>query len=193
MRARIDNTGGKSRNPKGPVTIPRLTTFLAAVSLLLFILVIALWIRSKLVNDSLYAYTNDPSSARFIVPMFDSDDGRLAFILRVYDHPSRPTPDQPWRILTRPRTAYNNVHWFWFHRMIGTPGGQPTRTEIVVRLWPLTLLLSLPPLLGLARRLFRKPPSGVCRKCHYSLQGNTSGICPECGTVVRLPGVQSSS
>ena len=24
--------------------------------------------------------------------------------------------------------------------------------------------------------------TGHCRKCHYNLTGNTSGICPECGT-----------
>jgi len=26
--------------------------------------------------------------------------------------------------------------------------------------------------------------SGHCRTCHYDLTGNTSGVCPECGTVV---------
>lgn len=26
---------------------------------------------------------------------------------------------------------------------------------------------------------------GVCKKCGYSLEGNTSGMCPECGTAIR--------
>lgn len=26
---------------------------------------------------------------------------------------------------------------------------------------------------------------GVCKKCGYSLEGNTSGICPECGTAIK--------
>lgn len=27
-------------------------------------------------------------------------------------------------------------------------------------------------------------PAGACQKCGYSLTGNTSGICPECGTPI---------
>ena len=30
----------------------------------------------------------------------------------------------------------------------------------------------------------RPPPPGHCRKCRYDLTGNTSGVCPECGTAV---------
>jgi len=33
--------------------------------------------------------------------------------------------------------------------------------------------------------LFVDPvPPGFCRKCHYVLEGNQSGVCPECGTAV---------
>lgn len=34
------------------------------------------------------------------------------------------------------------------------------------------------------RRAMRKPPDEQCRKCGYNLTGNTSGVCPECGTPV---------
>ncbi|MCH8853870.1 MAG: hypothetical protein IID41_14650 [Planctomycetes bacterium] len=27
----------------------------------------------------------------------------------------------------------------------------------------------------------RRPPRGHCQKCGYDLQGNVSGVCPECG------------
>jgi hypothetical protein len=68
------------------------------------------------------------------------------------------------------------------------------------RLAPLTLIapLALPmlayvafPLLlaglafcayGFTIALRREPGPGLCAKCQYDLQGNTSGICPECGT-----------
>lgn len=43
----------------------------------------------------------------------------------------------------------------------------------------------LPPLLILAGLIFRGRPRrrpGVCASCGYDLTGNTSGVCPECGT-----------
>jgi hypothetical protein len=30
----------------------------------------------------------------------------------------------------------------------------------------------------------KPPPAGICRHCGYSLTGNVSGVCPECGTRV---------
>lgn len=42
---------------------------------------------------------------------------------------------------------------------------------------------------GLAAYLFwrarRRTPSGHCRTCGYDLTGNLSGVCPECGNVIR--------
>ena len=38
-------------------------------------------------------------------------------------------------------------------------------------------------LLTAARNWFTRPrPAGLCRTCGYSLRGNVSGVCPECGT-----------
>lgn len=33
--------------------------------------------------------------------------------------------------------------------------------------------------------LDRRPGRGMCRSCGYNLTGNTSGVCPECGTPTR--------
>ncbi len=33
----------------------------------------------------------------------------------------------------------------------------------------------------------RKSPPGHCPKCRYNLTGNTSGTCPECGSLVPRP------
>jgi hypothetical protein len=30
----------------------------------------------------------------------------------------------------------------------------------------------------------RSSPAGKCRRCHYDLTGNVSGLCPECGTAI---------
>ncbi|HUN81734.1 MAG TPA: putative zinc-binding metallopeptidase, partial [Phycisphaerae bacterium] len=52
-----------------------------------------------------------------------------------------------------------------------------------VPLWlPLVITLALTAVASILIR--RRPPPGHCAKCHYNLTGNTSGICPECGTLV---------
>jgi hypothetical protein len=37
---------------------------------------------------------------------------------------------------------------------------------------------------GLLFHLDRRPPRDCCQRCGYSLCGNVSGVCPECGTIV---------
>lgn len=46
-----------------------------------------------------------------------------------------------------------------------------------------TLLLLSPPLFRFARRWHRKR-NGRCLDCGYSVIGNVSGVCPECGTAI---------
>jgi hypothetical protein len=62
-------------------------------------------------------------------------------------------------------------------------------------LWSIALaLLSGPALLGLMllpllrrARIEHRRANGLCLACGYSLQGNVSGVCPECGTAHQLP------
>jgi hypothetical protein len=44
----------------------------------------------------------------------------------------------------------------------------------------------VPTLILLCQDLRLAFPSGHCRHCGYCLTGNTSGVCPECGTPVRF-------
>jgi hypothetical protein len=55
-----------------------------------------------------------------------------------------------------------------------------------VPLWEPIALLSIWPIcfLFVAFLRRRRGKAGSCRKCGYSLTGNTSGVCPECGTRV---------
>lgn len=57
------------------------------------------------------------------------------------------------------------------------------RTFVYLPLWIPLLLLTL--FAGLRVR-WRPVPPGHCTHCGYSLIGNTSGVCPECGTAVDL-------
>jgi hypothetical protein len=60
--------------------------------------------------------------------------------------------------------------------------------RFVFRCGPTSLAMALLPALWLAclqRRRLRQDPR-QCRHCGYSLIGNESGVCPECGAPVRL-------
>jgi hypothetical protein len=47
---------------------------------------------------------------------------------------------------------------------------------LLALVWPVVLLTA------------RRPrPAAGCYRCHYDLRGNTSGVCPECGTPVAPP------
>ena len=58
--------------------------------------------------------------------------------------------------------------------------------ELIVLFWSLEVVLLAIPLLWSWRKITRRwlAQPGHCR-CGYNLTGNTSGICPECGTAVR--------
>lgn len=81
--------------------------------------------------------------------------------------------------------------------------GRPMGGEKVLRqcaripLWSLFILFALYPCsrfyCGPFRR-FRRRRRGLCVKCAYNLTGNTSGVCPECGTAIdAMTGEESQS
>lgn len=88
-------------------------------------------------------------------------------------------PDIPWD------TAINNqsfhlgsIAWGW--------GANPAISGwmLILPYWLFVVLLLILPLLWLRRSLRPAPVPHACENCGYNLTGNTSGVCPECGTVV---------
>ena len=72
----------------------------------------------------------------------------------------------------------------WFFREFGLPAW-----ELAV-LWGAYII----PLLATYRCLAqRRNREGSCTRCGYSLIGNTSGTCPECGTAIPTPPSKESS
>jgi hypothetical protein len=62
------------------------------------------------------------------------------------------------------------------------PSGKLNVVMLVLPVWLLLVVVALP-----TTFLFwydRRIPPGHCQKCGYSLTGNTSGVCPECGEKV---------
>jgi len=70
------------------------------------------------------------------------------------------------------------------------PSGQDARNWngvplVILPLWIPFLIVAIPT--GVLWRRDRRIPQGHCQECGYSLTGNTSGVCPECGTAVNSP------
>ena len=110
---------------------------------------------------------------------------------------------------------YSDTHPFWvgiyglsprYHLVFdsgnlgfATDGGWDTPWWIslrqVARNWAvfafLSAMLLVPGRMRLARQ-HRRTKAGLCTRCGYNLTGNTSGICPECGTpVAKAPAGES--
>lgn len=66
-----------------------------------------------------------------------------------------------------------------------------TLRSCIVPLWTLLTLFSLVTIIVGWREL-RKIPPGHCPVCRYDLTGNTSGICPECGTPIAKSGAATN-
>ena len=68
------------------------------------------------------------------------------------------------------------------------PGsGKPNRWTVIdaeIPLWFVAWLFSLFPMTWFVLQIRRKSRLGLCPRCGYNLTGNSSGTCPECGTPV---------
>ena len=64
--------------------------------------------------------------------------------------------------------------------------GDPLGSIVIVHLWPIFALWLIATLwftLRQLRKVSRRRQEGRCVKCDYDLTGNTTGVCPECGTI----------
>ncbi len=72
--------------------------------------------------------------------------------------------------------------------MTGLVEAQRQTLKLTLGLWILAILFSGYPVLSLIcgpRRRHMRRRKGLCAGCGYSLTGNVSGVCPECGNRVR--------
>ncbi len=66
------------------------------------------------------------------------------------------------------------------------PTVQYRHSALCIPLWMPLLPLAI--CTGILWYRDRRPPRGHCQRCGYDLAGNESGVCPECGEVVKGTG-----
>ena len=116
-------------------------------------------------------------AGRFVAANFQH--WQLTLYYFVADDPTRTDVNHSWR-------------WFGFKR--GRMYSGPTKTysqtlyaaycPSMVVIGCLAAYPTLAFIRGPMRRRNRRRRHGLCLKCGYDLTGNTSGVCPECGTAI---------
>lgn len=75
------------------------------------------------------------------------------------------------------------LYWPWVN--IGDKSSSPpNRLYAHVSMGPLIIVALIGPVWMITRTLRRRAGDMECLNCFYSLRGNTTGMCPECGTPI---------
>lgn len=176
--------GGRFRQHNGMKR--RLLNLLTAGSLLLFVAVAALWVRSHRGGATLL-YRGDRQCG-----FASAYPGYL--ILSV--SPGSIGPGDGFQFVARAEeielpagtARYHSAAGIGYVTWPGTPGG--TSRLLMLPFWLLAPTLALAPAAALAnacrrrlrrRRVTRRRRQGLCPACAYDLTANASGVCPECG------------
>ncbi len=182
--------------------------FAAAVSLLLCIVTVCLWVGSYFRFDHVIhtVMPRDGANWYWRNRTVSSADGGVLFIERGYLVTTPGFADNwahkvnewehavymPWQ--NAPRPPFPGNHWFDFDRRVNlTPRGSLTGPEILhidiltVRLpyWLVALVTGVAPAMWLVRRRreARRARKGLCPCCGYDLRASAER-CPECGLVL---------
>jgi hypothetical protein len=168
----------------------RLRVIGCSLSLLLCVAVVLLWVSSIFIHIRTGWTVMHPNDTMYLRGVqLDLGDWSLDLQGETNALPSGRTEwhfDHWWsygrnhgRILSRPR--YNSGEL--------NDGYGSYQRYLVVPLWMLTVIalpLTVPSTRLISRGWFylRRRRDGLCLICGYNLNGNTSGVCPECGTPI---------
>lgn len=190
----------------------RLVALAAALSLLLCLAMVALWVRSETTRDSVWS--GHSTAWGGVLWRLHSAGGRVSYEYATFDNEGRPRPPsrrevvfdiQPIRgsctaenrsleqsYRQRSGLAAGGFGLVWRHR---SPPWT-TRLAVMTPYWFFVLLTLPAPSLWAARyfrrrRDQRRSAAGRCPACGYDLRA-TQGRCPECGAAA-LPGTMQSA
>ena len=167
--------------------IRRLTIFATALSLIVFLTIVALWVRSYWFMDA-WNWAGGRRS-------FSSQPGGVI----LFHHIEPPLHDigfVSYRVLPRQRKARPVGNRFLGFAVFASPPSWSRRDQFCeVPDWFVALATSILPLLALRCAVFDRPKrrigAGRCGACGYDLRASTER-CPECGTAISRPAVSSS-
>ena len=159
-------------------------------SLLLAVVVAALWIRSYTKSDMIFsrAWTIGTYAGHLYCIRDEERPAEHFAELSGPQFTSVSVGRSEIRTMAEVATAFNEQHlgFSGFSYTTYNAGGPVTVQLIGVPLWfPLANFLLLPIWQGwrfVSQRWGRRP--GTCRACGYILTPNVSGVCPECGVAI---------
>ena len=165
----------------------------AALSLFLFVATIGCWVRGYLVTD--FLHRDEQIRGRYQRLALISSRGFVAFWIAKKDYgQEHASASEDIAAQTEWEASGGTSESYVRHRKFGfgyQHDSDVTGVEVMIQSpwWPFTIILSLLPIIWLRSRWRRSRAEhrrirGQCSACGYSLTGNTSGVCPECGTPV---------
>jgi len=188
----------------------RLFTILSALSLVLCLATVALWVRSYFVQDCLFINAGKPPASggfnRTAYQLYSVKGNNVlhiqttAYTGRLADSARRaialrPSKAVAWLPTTRPGYSFNynpdvrhnpliyRLGFRFSHSMDDRSPSFPGFTEARLPHWLFALLFALLPSVFLIRA--RRKPRNCCQSCGYDLRA-TPDRCPECGTVAKI-------
>ena len=170
----------------------RLFGIVSAISLLLLVGTCSLIARSSLMFDSFHSEVFNVSTG--LHPVIDEISSVKGLLVISHYDTTFGMPAQgvhQWTIQHAPADAIMPLitYEYYVHPYIGfnlvLTDWHNGRSYLVIPLAPFAALFALPVAVwGWVRLRKRRQSKWGCPDCGYNLTGNTSGVCPECGTPV---------
>jgi hypothetical protein len=185
----------------------RLLAIFSCLSMILFIVIAVLWVRSYQVGDFLHYDHWTLIELRWHESLFAYESGKGGFALSRYSYTNpaeetethiaefkeylannhdftrgRMEPDEEKISTSESATLYKFLGFAAWNDPIGTHG--EGEQGVMVPAWFLACVFAVLPLRWsfVTWRKRRRMKRGWCERCGYDLTCNVSGTCPECGT-----------